>query len=146
MKLVSKATKRKVSEIWHNQCACCGNIDYLEYHHIKPKTKGGNDEYDNIILLCGGCHAAIHGRAYNPQKPNCNTSIDYEAAIPILEAYFANQIGAKETKEKLNLSQKTHLSESAVFKRYKREHGIDKFYNNVDLCNSKRRKNVSDTI
>ena len=78
-------------------------------------------------------------RAYNPQKYRQATSIDYETAIPILDAYFANKIGAKETKEKLNLSQKTHLTESSVYKRYKREHKIDKFYNNVDLVNSKRR-------
>lgn len=63
-------------------------------------------------------------------------------AKPVLAQYFANEIGARETKEKLNLSQKTHLSESSVFKRYKREHNIEKFYNNVDLINSKRRKNV----
>ena len=45
----------------------------------------------------------------------------------------------EEAKEKLNLSSKTHLSESSVYKRYKREHKIGKFYNNVDLVNSKRR-------
>ena len=86
-----------------------------------------------------------HGRKYNPDKPNCRTSIDYETAIPTLQAYFANEIGAKETKEKLHLSQKTHLSESALYKRYKREHNIDKFYNSVDLINSKRSSHVSDT-
>ena len=81
-------------------------------------------------------------RAYDAAKKNINTSIDYESAIPILDAYFANEIGARETKERLNLSQKTHLTESSVYKRYKREHNIGKFYNNVDLVNSKRRTDV----
>lgn len=137
--MVCKATKRKLLEVWHNECAICGSRDFLEFHHIIPKSKGGSDDYDNIIVLCACCHAVIHERAYNPQKYNKHTSIDYDLAVPILEAYFANKIGTKETKEKLNLSSKTHLSESSVYKRYKREHNIDKFYNNVDLVNSKRR-------
>lgn len=143
--MVSKTTKRKVSEFWKHQCAVCGNKDFLEYHHLREKSKGGTDDYDNLILLCACCHAAIHGRNYSPNKPNCRTSIDYNSAIPILQAYFSNRIGTRETKERLHLSQKTHLSESALYKRYKREHNIDQFYNNVDLINSKRSNHVSDT-
>jgi hypothetical protein len=139
--MILKSTKTKILKIWNNTCAICGKNDFLEFHHIIPKSKGGTDDYDNIILLCACCHAGIHKRAYNPQKYRQATSIDYESAIPILEAYFANEIGAKETKERLHLSPKTHLSESSVYKRYKREHNIDKFYNNVDLVNSKRRRN-----
>jgi len=88
--LISKATKRKVSEFWKNRCAICGNNDFLEFHHIIPVAASGT----------------------------------------------------KETKERLHLSQKTHLTESSLYKRYKREHNIDKFYNNVDLINSKRRTHV----
>ena len=118
--MVCKATKRKLLEVWHDECAICGSRDFLEFHHIIPKSKGGSDDYDNLILLCARCHAGIHKRTYNPQKYKVNTSIDYEAAKPILAAYFANEIGTKETKEKLNLSPKTHLTESSVYKRYKR--------------------------
>lgn len=144
--MVSKATKRKVAEFWNHQCAICGRNDFLEFHHLTEKSNGGTDDYDNLILLCACCHAAVHGRTFNPEKPNCRTSIDYESAKPILKAYFANEIGARETKEKLHLSQKTHLSESSLYKRYKREYHIDKFYNNVDLINSKRSNNhVSNT-
>lgn len=141
-KLVSKATRRKIEKVWNNACAVCGNNDYLEIHHLTEKAAGGTDDYDNLILLCACCHAAVHGRMYNAEKYHQNTSIDYEAAKPILAAYFANEIGTRETKEKLNLSPKTHLSESSVYKRYKREHHIEKFYNNVDLVNSKRSKHV----
>lgn len=140
--MITKATRRKIELFWDNKCAICGNNDYLEIHHITPKEDGGNDDYDNLILLCACCHAAIHKRAYDAAKMNVNASIDYESAIPILDSYFANEIGASETKKRLNLSQKTHLTESSVYKRYKREHNIGKFYNNVDLVNSKRRSNV----
>mgnify|MGYP006939837654 CR=1 FL=1 len=95
-----------------------------------------------LFCSCACCHATVHNKAYNPDKYHQNTSIDYESAKPILKQYFSNEIGARETKENLNLSQKTHLSESSVFKRYKTEHNIEKFYNNVDLVNSMKRKNV----
>ena len=140
--LISKATKRKVADFWKHKCAICSNNDFLEFHHIIQVAAGGTDDYDNLILLCACCHAKVHNRTFNPEKPNCKTSIDYETAKPILDLYFSNQIGTKETKEKLNLSPKTHLSESSLYKRYKREHNIDKFYNNVDLINSKRRTHV----
>ena len=141
--MVSKSIKRKLLQFWDDKCAVCSNQDYLEFHHIIPKGNGGTDDYDNLIVLCGCCHAAVHGRQYNKNKPNCNTSISYADAKPILEEYFSNKIGASETKERLKLSQKTHLSESALYKRYKREHNIKDFYNNVDLINSKRRNDVS---
>lgn len=140
--MITKAIRRKIETAWNNRCAICGNNDFLEIHHLTAKGNGGTDDYDNLILLCACCHRAIHHRSYNPANYNLTTSIDYESAKPILAAYFANEIGARETKEKLNLSQKTHLSESSVYKRYKREHNIEKFYNNVDLINSKRRKHV----
>ena len=138
--MISKRTKRELLEIWKNKCAVCGRQDYLEFHHLIGKANGGTDNFDNLIVLCGCCHAAIHNRTYNPQKPNCKTSIPYEEAIPTLDAYFSNQIGAKETKERLNLSPKTHLTESALYKRYKREHNIESFYNNIDLVNSRKEK------
>ena len=140
--MLSKYIKRKVSEHWNYQCSVCGRNDYLEFHHLIPVSKGGTDDYDNIILLCAYCHAAVHGRTLTSPNPHRKSSIDYEEAKPILAAYFAKEIGTRETKEKLNLSQKTHLSESSLYKRYKREHNITKFYNNVDLVNSKRRSHV----
>lgn len=39
-------------------CIChvfCGTK--IELHHIQPKSKGGNDTFDNCIPLCFNCHA-----------------------------------------------------------------------------------------
>ena len=99
--MVSKTTKRKLEMIWNHQCAICGNMDFLEFHHLIPKNQGGTDDYDNLILLCACCHAKIHNRTYSPNRYRQSTSTDYETAKPILAAYFSNEIGAKETKEKL---------------------------------------------
>ncbi len=89
--MISKATKRKIENYWHSQCVIYGNMDFLEFHHMIPKTAGGTDDYDNIILLCACCHSKIHNRTYNPAKYKQCTSIDYEAAQPILAAYFAKK-------------------------------------------------------
>ena len=32
----------------------------LEVHHIKPLSKGGTNEQDNLRTLCRGCHIALH--------------------------------------------------------------------------------------
>ena len=32
----------------------------LEIHHIKPKSYGGNDDINNLILLCSSCHKLVH--------------------------------------------------------------------------------------
>jgi hypothetical protein len=39
-----------------------GNAD-LHAHHIRPKSKGGSDEMDNLITLCRSCHEREHGHS-----------------------------------------------------------------------------------
>ena len=44
-------------------CADCGcRIAETGYqiHHVVPKSQGGSDRLDNLILLCPNCHAARH--------------------------------------------------------------------------------------
>ena len=40
-------------------CAICGH-DGEEIHHIIPKSEGGNDTLNNLVLLCHSCHDKIH--------------------------------------------------------------------------------------
>ena len=50
-------------------CIChkfCGNN--MEVHHIKARSDGGQDTYDNAIPLCFDCHAEV--RQYDPRHPN----------------------------------------------------------------------------
>ena len=50
-------------------CAICHTFCgiKIELHHIKPKSDGGEDSYDNCIPLCFNCHA--DAGAYNPKHP-----------------------------------------------------------------------------
>jgi 5-methylcytosine-specific restriction endonuclease McrA len=43
------------------RCQECGYYKHLEVHHIIPRSKGGNDEPENLITLCQRCHSKKHG-------------------------------------------------------------------------------------
>jgi len=53
---------RRACSICHKFCGT-----KIELHHIKPKSKGGKDTYENCIPLCFDCHADV--RAYDPTHP-----------------------------------------------------------------------------
>ena len=50
------------------RCRVCGPLSRLnyhrgfEYHHVQPQSEGGNDEIENIVLLCSECHLRHHQR------------------------------------------------------------------------------------
>jgi len=41
------------------QCANCGAVA-SQIHHIKYRSKGGTDDFDNLIHLCFKCHSGHH--------------------------------------------------------------------------------------
>jgi hypothetical protein len=38
----------------------CGSTAWLEWHHIKPVSEGGEHSVDNLILLCSCHHKLVH--------------------------------------------------------------------------------------
>ncbi|GHT28001.1 hypothetical protein FACS18942_07990 [Planctomycetales bacterium] len=62
--------KREVLRRDGGQCLCCGIKQDLEYDHIYPYSKGGQNTVDNLQLLCRRCnaskntgtHCRIHGK------------------------------------------------------------------------------------
>jgi len=38
------------------KCALCDSQETLQFDHIYPKSKGGNDEPDNLRVLCRSCN------------------------------------------------------------------------------------------
>ena len=45
------------------ECYRCGYDEFkpsLHVHHIKPRSNGGSDEFDNLVVICSNCHVAIH--------------------------------------------------------------------------------------
>lgn len=43
----------------HSFCELCGDKRNLEVHHIIPVCCGGSDNIDNLIVVCGTCHAKL---------------------------------------------------------------------------------------
>lgn len=43
-------------------CEICGHTfkPILQIHHIEPLSTGGNDEEENLLILCPNCHKIIH--------------------------------------------------------------------------------------
>lgn len=39
------------------QCAHCGEEDNLSIDHIRPISKGGSDDLDNLQILCRSCNS-----------------------------------------------------------------------------------------
>ena len=47
------------------QCRDCGSPlrgRKREVHHITPVAAGGTNDLENLVLLCGACHAKRHGK------------------------------------------------------------------------------------
>ena len=51
------------------KCAITGkvfeNINEMHCHHKIPKSKGGNDSYQNLVLICENIHKLIHASDIN---------------------------------------------------------------------------------
>ena len=45
-------------------------------HHKVPKSLGGSDTPDNLVLLCSGCHQSLHSVAFMIANPKRRHEID----------------------------------------------------------------------
>jgi 5-methylcytosine-specific restriction endonuclease McrA len=52
-------------------CLCCGTNKQLGLDHIRPVSKGGKTELDNLQLLCKTCNEAKDDQIidYRPKQP-----------------------------------------------------------------------------
>ncbi len=41
-------------------CECCGQRGVLHVHHVRPLSRGGTNESENLCLLCSACHSREH--------------------------------------------------------------------------------------
>lgn len=58
------------------KCKLCNNeTDYLEIHHIIPKSRGGLDTENNLINICVDCHGLVHDVSFKRSKGIISTAI-----------------------------------------------------------------------
>ena len=41
----------------------CRSTSFLEVHHIKSRSRGGDNREENLITLCASCHRHLHERS-----------------------------------------------------------------------------------
>lgn len=57
----ASAAQRAALAFRDQGCVGCGKSpDYCEAHHIIPWKVGGRTDYENLVLVCSGCHHHIH--------------------------------------------------------------------------------------
>ena len=122
-------------------CINCGSKRRIEYHHIVPLVNGGNHTFSNIVPLCEKCHMAAHDKKW---KKNCNPKgrprvIEYETALPIIERYYAKEVGSKEACQLIGelTGREGYSLTKGIWeefrKRYMKENKIRYFFNDIDI-------------
>jgi 5-methylcytosine-specific restriction endonuclease McrA len=57
-----KELHRKILERDGWRCQYCGFMSNLQVHHIRSRSRHGDDAEENLITLCASCHKRIHLR------------------------------------------------------------------------------------
>jgi 5-methylcytosine-specific restriction endonuclease McrA len=52
--------KKRILERDGWKCQHCGRRDQLQLHHLIRRSRMGPDCEENLIVLCGDCHRALH--------------------------------------------------------------------------------------
>lgn len=127
-------------------CEYCGNKtkEILQIHHIEPIAMGGNNDLDNLIILCPNCHKSVHAGIIKkddlywlkkfPKKLKDfqydNMSPEYKIIMEKLDSYLfrLDQANKKPVNKKnkniieqlnsyiFNLEQKNEFYQSEIFR------------------------------
>ncbi|MBU0959169.1 MAG: HNH endonuclease [Nanoarchaeota archaeon] len=54
---------------WKGKCYICGKKNKLTKHHILPRSYGGFENKENIVILCVECHRKFHKNVKNKGEP-----------------------------------------------------------------------------
>ena len=137
-----------------NTCVNCGKDDIVEYHHIVPLILGETNNLDNIVPLCCECHDKAHTK-YDDLKElgirrsklagvefgRKRTVVLNSETINILHKYFNNQIGLKEARTLIGLTNKTQTTWYRLVDTYKSKFVVPEgFKNLIDLHNSQEQR------
>ncbi|WYD79428.1 MAG: HNH endonuclease signature motif containing protein [Candidatus Electrothrix gigas] len=75
-----------------HRCTICREPSY-EFHHITELGKGGNTEYENLIVLCPNCHTRVHREGIPNKKQLRHYKLKEEVVygLPILGKLTAEE-------------------------------------------------------
>lgn len=71
-------------------CVIC-NKRGEHVHHIKPRSQGGKNNEDNLVLLCRRCHKGIHDDCPTPEMKAMGI-MSAKDATAFLTRYINNKL------------------------------------------------------
>lgn len=57
---ITRTMREAALEKKGHKCLRCGTSEDVEVHHIRPKSRDGNSDISNLMLLCRKCHDLWH--------------------------------------------------------------------------------------
>lgn len=132
-------------------CRICGKSPVV-YHHLIPLCDGGKDDVRNIIALCPHCHKLVHGcrnrKGYikDPTKCTGRRRKQVDGWEKIVDLWADCKIGTREAKERLGLSQKSHLTDIIWIREHLEKRGIKKVHNTLDISTAKIKRDKSNQV
>jgi hypothetical protein len=82
---IPPATRRRVMARDHGRCVVpgCRCATYVDLHHLKPRAEGGQHDDDNLVVLCGAHHRAVHrGRVWIQGTPSSGLVFTHADGTP----------------------------------------------------------------
>jgi len=132
---------KQLPEKCGTECVNCGDDKEIEYHHIVPLEVGGTNRFTNIAPVCLTCHMKIHMSNFAKAKRSEKLKIvsgrkrvHSENYKELLFDFFNCKISKSECKDKLGV--RGNFAETVWFDEFKKEHGIKRYRNNIDLLNA----------
>ena len=58
---------RETFDKLQKKCLICGFDKIIDVHHLIPKSKGGSNSVDNLIVLCPNHHKMVHHADYRQE-------------------------------------------------------------------------------
>jgi len=75
-----------------NQCQYCGSKSSLNIDHIIPRSRGGEDTWENLITACNDCNV----RKGNRTPEEANMELLQKAYRPVHITFFQSLLGGVE--------------------------------------------------
>lgn len=84
---ISKTQKAKLKLSQPNNCWYCGDENPDTIDHVKPVSKGGSDNLDNLVLSCKSCNSSKKNYSISEYKWHCVWKLTpYSSAINSTDA------------------------------------------------------------
>lgn len=121
------AQKAKRERLLGTVCCNCGKEcgSEIEYHHIVPLERGGNDVMSNLAPVCFECHNTIHFDYVRkkPERTGRKRKVyDQDLLESVFRRYINGTIMEKQAREELGTG--CRIRDMIQFKEWAEDNGV----------------------